>query len=82
MCRGRRGRVMAGDFPELLTQAQAARYLGIGVRSVARMMAAGELPVRSVGRDLRIVRRALDRMNEAQRPEREATLALLRRRAG
>jgi len=70
------------DFPELLTQAQAARYLGIGVRSVARMMAAGELPVRSVGRDLRIVRRALDRMNEAQRPEREATLSLLRRRAG
>jgi len=67
------------DYPELLTQEAAAKWLGIGPRAVSAMVAAGELPVMQVGSEVRIVRRATERMLSEVRPEGEKARALLRR---
>jgi len=71
--------VLRGDYPELMTQQQTADWLGIGPRAVSEMVRAGELPVMQVGSEVRIVRRATERMLSEVRPEGEKARALLRR---
>lgn len=47
------------DQPEILTMAQAAEYLQVSVRTLQRMVAAGEIPGRQVGRQWRFEREQL-----------------------
>jgi len=50
--------------PELLDYAQAARYLGIGTRSLRRIVDDGDLTAHRFGRAVRFKRSALDELIE------------------
>ena len=62
---------------KLLTRREAAERLGISVRALARLIAAGELAVVEVGpRTSRVVDRDIDEFIEARRRRRGATGSL------
>jgi excisionase family DNA binding protein len=49
-----------GEWPEVMTKEQAARYLQVSVRTVDRLRERGELAWSDVGNLVRITRSSLD----------------------
>ncbi|HEY8394944.1 MAG TPA: helix-turn-helix domain-containing protein [Thermaerobacter sp.] len=60
---------MTVKVPEVMTVAEAAAYLRVDERTVRRLLRAGRLPGRKVGREWRLHKAALDRFLAGEEDE-------------